>query len=123
MAYTMLSGRVSNGHRPIAGATVLLANTTRQVTTDAKGNFKLTVPLNDATAHLLVKANGYIYKNIPIQQRYTGKFLEIQLEPMILGKVAAVPATKPAPHTVTPPQAASCLPGAPAMNVKDNPGK
>ncbi|PUZ21209.1 hypothetical protein GA0116948_11282 [Chitinophaga costaii] len=96
--YTVISGCVKNGSRPIANATVLLGNTTRQTKTDANGCFKLEMAaLLPDKAYLLVKAAPYANKKVVMDAQHPDKFLDIQLQdlrPMVMGKMTIKTTTK-----------------------------
>ena len=52
---------------PIPGVTVLVKNTTNGTTTDADGNFSLSLP--DADGTLVISAIGFITQEVPLQGR------------------------------------------------------
>ncbi|WP_210513695.1 SusC/RagA family TonB-linked outer membrane protein [Hymenobacter terricola] len=52
---------------PIPGVTVLVKNTTNGTTTDAEGNFSLSLP--DADGTLVISAIGFVTQEVPLQGR------------------------------------------------------
>jgi TonB-linked SusC/RagA family outer membrane protein len=66
---------------PVAGATVTFAGTTRGVTTDAQGNFRITVPAGDA--RLRVSMVGHRSRDIVVPATQTS--LRVTLQQDVLG--------------------------------------
>ena len=84
---TVVRGKIVNeSNQPIAGATVQLKNSTTGTSSDAAGNFALTVPAGTST--LVFSYVGYTPRELPV----TGNEMSVQLQPIdnSLGEVVVV---------------------------------
>lgn len=62
LAQQVITGKVTNGTEPIAGATIMVAGSKEGTSTDAEGNFKLTT--NQTSGQLQIKFLGHETKQV-----------------------------------------------------------
>lgn len=79
----LVTGKVTDGHLAISGATVLIKNTNKGVVTDFDGRYSITAKATDT---LQVSYLGYTTLTIPIQNRTTIN-ITLQEDAMALGEV------------------------------------